>query len=218
MVYIGSARIDENGKISGGKAGDQKQTSTPDYKGEVSQQPFYVHKKGWIVLRPKNKNIAMRMASAMIRLCNNKHIGYDQNNRLGIMKYGTNSEVDTECDCSSAVRKCVQEASGIDAGNFNTSTEVDALMKTGLFEKIPYTKGMPLYEGDVLVTKTKGHTAIVTVGDKAPQNPSHKSIGEVVQEVIDGKWGVGEERRKRLTDAGYNPSEIQAEVNRVLKG
>lgn len=214
-VMIGSARINESGKISGGKAGDQKQTSTPDYKGEVSQQPFYVHKKGWIVLRPKNKNIAMRIASAMIRACNNKHIGYGQNGRLGIIKYGTSTDTDTEGDCSSTVRQCVKEASGKDPGDFNTSTEVNALMKTGLFEKIPYTKGMPLYEGDILVTKTKGHTAIVTVGDN---NTPKKSVEEVAHECIGGLWGNGKDRVERLTKAGYDPTEVQKEINRILKG
>lgn len=212
-VMIGSARIDESGKISGGKAGDQKQTSTPDYKGEVSQQPFYVHKKGWIVLRPKNKNIAMRIASAMIRACNNKHIGYGQNGRLGIIKYGTSTDTDTEGDCSSTVRQCVKEASGKDPGDFNTSTEVNALMKTGLFEKIPYTKGMPLYEGDILVTKTKGHTAVVTVG-----NEDKKSLEQVARECIGGLWGNGKDRIDRLTKAGYDPKEVQKEINRLLKG
>ena len=212
-VMIGSARIDERGKISGGKVGDQKQTSTPDYKGEVSQQPFYVHSKGWIVLRPKDKNIAMRIASAMIRACNNKHIGYDQGNRLGIIKYGTDAKVDIGCDCSSTVRQCVKEASGKDAGDFNTSTEVNALMKTGLFEKIPYTKGMPLYEGDILVTKTKGHTAIVTAG-----NEDKKSLEQIARECIGGLWGNGKDRIDRLTKAGYDPKEVQKEINRLLKG
>ena len=32
-IIIGSARMGENGKITGGAAGDQKQTSVPDYKG-----------------------------------------------------------------------------------------------------------------------------------------------------------------------------------------
>ena len=32
-IIIGSARIDERGKTTGGAAGDQKQTSKPDYKG-----------------------------------------------------------------------------------------------------------------------------------------------------------------------------------------
>lgn len=31
-IIIGSARIDERGKLSGGTAGDQKQTGIDDYK------------------------------------------------------------------------------------------------------------------------------------------------------------------------------------------
>ena len=37
-IKIGSARSDERGKLSGGAAGDQKQTSNYDEKGEVSIQ------------------------------------------------------------------------------------------------------------------------------------------------------------------------------------
>lgn len=163
-VYIGSARIDERGKISGGAAGDNKQTSTPDYSGEVSQQKFYVSSKGWVVIRPKNVDVALRIAAAMIVACNNKNLGYDQNNRLGVIQYGTASTVKTECDCSSLVRACVKEATGIDAGNFNTANEKAVLQKTGLFDVFDYTNGMTLYTGDILVTKTKGHTVIVTSG------------------------------------------------------
>lgn len=210
MAYIGSARIDERGKISGGKAGDQKQSSVPDYTGEVSQQKFYIHKKGWYILRPKSLEIASRIANAMITACNNPHLGYNQNNRLGIIKYGTSSNVNTECDCSSLVRECVKEATGKDPGNFNTSNEVAALMKTGLFDLIEYRNTMPLYAGDILVTKTKGHTGIVTKGDKS-------NIETVAREVIDGKWGTGSERKRRLTQAGYDYNAVQAEVNRLLK-
>ena len=163
-VYIGSARIDERGKISGGAAGDSKQTTVPDYKGEVSQQKFYVSSKGWVVIRPQNADIALRIAAAMIVACNNKNLGYDQNNRLGVIKYGTASTVKTECDCSSLVRQCVREATGIDAGNFNTANEKTVLQKTGLFDVMDYVSGMTLYTGDILVTKTKGHTVIVTSG------------------------------------------------------
>ena len=31
-----------------------------------------------------------------------------------------------------------------------------------------------------------------------------------------GKWGVNPERKSKLLKAGYNPSEVQAEVNRLL--
>ena len=40
----------------------------------------------------------------------------------------------------------------------------------------------------------------------------------IAHEVIGGKWGNGEERKRRLTEAGYNYEEIQAIVNRILKG
>ena len=44
-----------------------------------------------------------------------------------------------------------------------------------------------------------------------------KSFDEVVQEVIDGKWGNGVERMQRLRAAGFNPSMVQARVNELLK-
>lgn len=38
----------------------------------------------------------------------------------------------------------------------------------------------------------------------------------VAREVIIGKWGDGDVRRKRLTEAGYNYAEVQAIVNKLL--
>lgn len=159
---IGSARIDERGKTLGGNAGDQKQTTTPDYKGEVSMQDFYLHKKGWYILRPKDSKIGQKMAKAMRQACNNPNIGYDQNQRLGILKHGTLAEVKTECDCSSLVRQCIIEACGKDVGNFTTTNEAHTLIGSGLFDRLSFDKVYRLKTGDVLVTKSKGHTAIVT--------------------------------------------------------
>ena len=45
-----------------------------------------------------------------------------------------------------------------------------------------------------------------------------KSNEEIAKEVINGKWGNGEDRKNRLTQAGYNYSEIQAIVNKLLNG
>ncbi len=163
QILIGSARIDERGSLTGGKAGDQKQSSSPDYKGEVSQQSFYMHKKGWVVLRAKESSVANKIAENMRIACNNPNIGYDQNNRLDIFNHGVRSTVKTECDCSSLVRACVQEATGKKIANFNTSTEASVLVGAG-FERIAYSAGMKLYDGDILVTAVKGHTVIVTQG------------------------------------------------------
>lgn len=50
-----------------------------------------------------------------------------------------------------------------------------------------------------------------------PDEPApRKSRAEVAREIIDGKWGNGEERRKRLEAAGYNYDKVQAEVVKLL--
>lgn len=163
MGYIiGSARIDERGRLSGGKRGDQKQTTTPDYKGEVSLQSFYVHKKGWVVLRPRDKRTARKIAEGMKIACNNPNIGYDQGRRAEVVVYGIQTTKPCGADCSSLVRAVIYWASGVDVGNFTTATEVSTLLYSKIFDRLAYSPDMALMEGDVLVTKTKGHTVIVT--------------------------------------------------------
>ncbi|MBR0471197.1 MAG: peptidoglycan-binding protein [Methanosphaera sp.] len=44
-----------------------------------------------------------------------------------------------------------------------------------------------------------------------------KSIEELAKEVINGKWGTGDDRKKRLTKAGYDYDKVQAKVNEILK-
>lgn len=44
-----------------------------------------------------------------------------------------------------------------------------------------------------------------------------KTVPELAKEVIDGKWGNGAERKRRLEAAGYNYATVQAEVNRILR-
>ena len=46
--------------------------------------------------------------------------------------------------------------------------------------------------------------------------PEDKTIDELTQEVIDGKWGNGEDRRKRLEEAGYDYDKVQDKVNSIL--
>ena len=210
MAVIGSARVDEAGKFSGGQKGDQKQTTSPDFKGEVSRQQFYVHKKGWFVLRPKKKVHAEAIARAMAIACDNPNIGYAQDGRYGILSVGTGTAQKTNCDCSMLVRQCVKEGTGKDPGDFTTANEVTKLMATGLFDKYEYVEGMTLLMGDVLVTRTKGHTVIVIEGD------AKKTDEEIALEVIDGKWGTGMDRKNRLNAAGYDYATIQSIVNGLV--
>lgn len=185
-IMVGSARIDENGNIAGGQAGDQTGR-------EVSTEAMYTHSKGWYILRPKSVAHANAIAERMMAACNNNNIGYDQNNRLGVVTWGINTSNKTECDCSSLVRQCVKEATGRDPGNFTTGNEASALEATGLFEsRQSYVSqaATPVYNGDVLVTKTKGHTVVVVSGNPrktAAPAPADKKV-DITYQVYTDHW------------------------------
>lgn len=55
-------------------------------------------------------------------------------------------------------------------------------------------------------------------GYLAKQMSGNKAVEDVAREVIAGLWGNGEERRNKLTDAGYDYSVIQARVNEIVSG
>lgn len=42
-----------------------------------------------------------------------------------------------------------------------------------------------------------------------------KTVTQLAREVLKGKWGNGSERKKRLTEAGYDYAAVQKEVNRL---
>lgn len=187
QVKIGSARIDENRKVSGGKAGDQT-------GGEVSEQEFYTHSKGWVCLRPYDSNLADRLAFSMRGACSNNHIGYDQLQRTTVITQlkavGSMGRINTdcECDCSSLVRACILESSGRDIGNFTTATEKTTLVKSGLFYVKDFSFPSELRVGDVLVTKTKGHTVIVTEGAR---RTTYVNRAEVTAYSLNVRTGPG---------------------------
>lgn len=51
-------------------------------------------------------------------------------------------------------------------------------------------------------------------GANTPTRPSNTVIA---QQVIAGQWGNGDERKTRLTAAGFDAAAIQAEVNRLVR-
>lgn len=163
-VKIGSARIDENGNIKGGKAGDNNGR-------EVSTQNWYLHKKGWRVFRAKCAYVAEKIAYDMQAACDNKNIGYNQSKRLTL--YNVAKKVNFDCalvttkcetDCSALIRVCCAYA-GIPLSNFTTANESKILLDSGEFmeltDKIYTTSSDYLRRGDILVTKTQGHTVVV---------------------------------------------------------
>ena len=215
---IGNAWSDENGSKAG-KKGDQKQKSTPDYSGEVRQQSFYTNTKGWYIFRPISDEHANKIAERMVTACNNPNIGYSQDDRYAIIKDGIDTKKASNCDCSSLVRECIKEATGKDPGDFSTATEVAVLKKTDLFQyPVEYRAGMTLYTGDIIVTKVKGHTAVITIGDRRPVNAQRptKTLETLVDEIIAGKYGTGDKRKKKVESEGWNYDTVRAAVNCAL--
>lgn len=49
--------------------------------------------------------------------------------------------------------------------------------------------------------------------EKLPQ-PDENEKGDIVDQVLRGEWGTGQDRRLRLQKAGYSPNEVQKELVR----
>ena len=215
-VLIGSARIDERGKASGGQAGDQTGK-------EVSTQNWYDHSKRWVVLRPKDGAKAQKIAKGMRSACDNPNIGYDQTNNQSLWNLVKDKGFDPakadkpcETDCARLVRVCCAYA-GIMADDFYTATEATVLMRTGEFIKLTDSKytDAPDYlgAGDILVTRSKGHTAVVLSNGKyydGSADEPERALGDRI--LRDGDYGADVvELQTRLKAVGYDPGEIDGE-------
>lgn len=60
-----------------------------------------------------------------------------------------------------------------------------------------------------------GNPNYCTVG-RTVNTPEKKSIDEIAKEVIRGDWGNGQERKDKLTAAGYAAAAVQKKVNEML--
>ena len=162
-VLIGQAGTDENGKITGGKAGDQTGK-------EVYTRNWWA--MGWTQLvRPKTAELAEKIAANMEAACKNENIGYDQSGRLTLYEAAkainfnlAAIKTPCECDCSALVAICVI-AAGISVNpDLYTGNEVAALQATGKFEVLTASKYLTesnyLKRGDILV-KQYSHTVVV---------------------------------------------------------
>lgn len=181
-VKVGSARRDENGNGRNGQAGDQD-----GY--EVCSENWYPNKKGWNIIRAKEEAVRDKLAYAMRRACDNDNIGYDKNERYSAYNWCKKSNhgnydpgtitVPVEVDCSALVRLCCAYA-GIFTGDFYTGNEVSVLSTTGKFDIITdeAITGTSKYlmKGDILVTRTTGHTVIV-LNDGEITAEERKAVG-----------------------------------------
>lgn len=165
-VRIGHASIDENGRATGGKAGDQTGK-------EVCIRSWYA--KGWnVLLRPKRAELAEKSALACEAACANPNIGYDQGGRNTLYKnakavdfYLSWIATPSECDCSSLMHVCAI-AGGANliygSNGHTTRTMVREFVNSGDYIKLTDSKYLTtdkyLQRGDILV-KEGSHTVMV---------------------------------------------------------
>ena len=171
-VRVGSARSSFGNTSPGDQAGGK----------EVSTQTWYLHGKGWYVYRAKDPAVREKIADAMEKACANDDIGYSQPTRntlyndvkgKGFDPSKTSKKVNT--DCSALVRVCCAYA-GIMLSDFITSNEGATLVKSGKFDKLAADKYCKqadyLMRGDILCTRTKGHTVVVLTDGRKAEYPA----------------------------------------------
>lgn len=125
----------------------------------------------------------------------------------------------------------------------NAGTMYNLAKVKGKISTIPETPGLVVYSKThphVGVYIGGGYTVESTLGSRGDGVVKHKldsfweywfqcpfidygssenaDIDTVAREVIAGKWGAGEERKKRLTAAGYDYNAVQKRVNAILQG
>ena len=220
MVKIGHASASESGGKSGAK-GDQT-------GGEVCIRNYYVYSSGWDeVLRPSDKNIAEKAALACEKGCKNPNVGYGQTDRntahTEAQRVGYDLEkINKPCntDCSAYVTLC-EIAAGVKGleytGNAPTTRNMRRVfLRTGQFTLLTDKKYLEssdyLKRGDILVAEGHHTVMVLSNGPKSGK----RLIKEVVEDVLKGLYGNGNERKAKLKAEGYNDAEImaiQAEIN-----
>lgn len=214
-VKIGHASKDENGKASGGRAGDQNGK-------EVCIINWYDGK--WdFVARPKRKEVAEAAAKACEDACLNPCVGYDQGSRNTLRDEARKvdfqlAKIDTPCesDCSSFMGVCV-EAAGvkIPTGNGPTTRTLRRVLEaTGEFEILTAEKYLTqdkyLRRSDILCRE--GYHTVMALGDGA--NADKQDVTQLgtattycsvrLPVLVQGSTGVAVEAMQQLLKArGY---------------
>lgn len=121
----------------------------------------------------------------------------------------------------------------VQTGAFRSKSNADAMLskvKAAGFTDAYMTKSDELYRiqvgayskkanADKMANEIekKGFEAYVTSkGGTAVTSTTKKSIDAIAREVIAGKWGNGEDRKKRLTAAGYDYKAVQKRINELI--
>ena len=239
-IRIGHASISENGTTSG-KAGDQTGK-------EVCIREWYSKPWDYMAIHPdakvREKHAAAVEAACKNDNIGYNWFGESDRNSLYRLAKAVNYDLSKvgkcNCDCSSLQNvAAVASGSGATYGSngWTTSTMKAALQALGykIITASTYLKDSAYCVRGAIYVKASSHTVCgLDNGSKASQTLSaagisggnsgsgsgagKKSVDEIAREVINGKWGTGDDRKKRLAAAGYDYATVQSRVNEILSG
>ena len=116
--------------------------------------------------------------------------------------------------------KLVQEIPTLENSIANVMTTANGQTKNeiGVISNLPRTtnknsvsRGSSLKANNIIEDKVVDELQKETI-----ETPKKKNIEIVAEEVINGKYGNGEQRKQRLEEEGYDYNEIQKEVAKIL--
>ena len=239
-LYSCGAHIDENGRATGGKRGDQTGR-------EVSSVEYYDYPWSYVLryCGAKPKTVRNRIMQTAWILAKKNKVGYSQSDRdslfdamrarkFSMKKLLTIPKCNTDCSAFvGVVVSCALVPIGLYTfvpSDIWTGNEYEYLTKRG-FKKvkksIDFETGEGLMPGDILVNPLY-HTEIFMGSKKSGKlysvvsktEPTKTEITEaelekVANRVIDGEFGNGSERVDALKAAGYDPVKVQEKVNEI---
>lgn len=145
------------------------------------------------------------------------------------------SEVNKRLNTSTETEKPTTDDSGVlyrvQTGAFSKKANADAMLaqvkakgfdtymvKSGGLYKIQVGAFSKKSNAIAMASKLKaaGFSTYITTEQGQAVAAEKKTVDEIAREVIQGKWGNGTERKKRLEAAGYSYAEVQAKVNKLL--
>ena len=119
----------------------------------------------------------------------------------------------------------------VQTGAFSKKTNADGLLakikKAGFDAFIVQSGGMYKVQvgafskkenADAMLKKIKaaGYDAFITTEGGSAIATAKKSVTEIAKEIIQGKWGNGQDRKNRIIAAGYDYNEVQKAVNKLV--
>lgn len=196
--YVVGACIDERGRASGGKAGDQT--------GRELCVHTLASSGAWTrILRPPRN--AAKIVRAAYATAANDHVGYDQGQRTTFYEAAKRLawdvaaiKADVETDCSAAVAVWANCAGFAVGKDMYTGNERGALRAVG-FTDMPYSEGS-LQPGDVLWRQ--GHTVVYVGTNKSYTAEAAEYASKPVAKLVDLSHHNGNVDLSKVKKAGWH--------------